>query len=90
MNAENLRNAVKNRSLFSNYYLDSLIVEQPQWIDTPDIESDYAAIKELFDTVAPNRAVKPRFPIIARVRVRLQPRQTHTPARPHSEHRRAD
>ena len=56
MNAENLPNAVKNQSLFSNYYLDSLIVEQPQWADTPNIESDYAAIKELFDTVAPNAA----------------------------------
>ncbi|MYE88780.1 N-6 DNA methylase [Candidatus Poribacteria bacterium] len=49
-----LPDAVKNRSLFSNYYLDSLIVEQPQWADTPDIESDYAAIKEAFDAVAPN------------------------------------
>ena len=56
MNAQNLPNAVKNQSLFSNYYLDSLIVEQPQWTDTPDIESDYAAIKELFDAVAPNAA----------------------------------
>ncbi len=49
-----LPNAVKNRSLFSNYYLDSLIVEQPQWVGTPDIESDYAAIKNLFDAVAPD------------------------------------
>ena len=49
-----LPDAVKNRSLFSNYYLDSLIVEQPQWADTPDIESDYAAIKELFDAVVPD------------------------------------
>ena len=54
MNAQNLPDAVKNQSLFSNYYLDSLIVEQPQWADTPDIESDYAAIKERFDTVAPS------------------------------------
>ena len=54
MNAENLLDAVKNQSLFSNYYLDSLIVEQPQWAYTPNIESDYAAIKELFDAVAPN------------------------------------
>ena len=54
MNAENLPNAVKNQSFFSNYYLDSLIVEQPQWADTPNIESDYAAIRDLFDTVAPN------------------------------------
>ena len=54
MNAENLPNALKNQSLFSNHYLDARIVEQPQWADTPDIESDYAAIKELFDTVAPN------------------------------------
>ena len=54
MNAENLPDAVKNRSLFSDYYLDSLIVEQPQWTDTPHIESDYVAIKELFDVVAPN------------------------------------
>ncbi len=49
-----LPDAVKNRSLFSNYYLDSLIVEQPQWAQTPDIESDYAAIKNLFDAVAPD------------------------------------
>ena len=54
MNAQNLPDAVKNQSLFSNYYLDSRIVEQPQWAQTPDIESDYAAIKALFDTVAPN------------------------------------
>ena len=49
-----LPNAVKNRSLFSNYYLDSLIVGQAQWLDTPDIESDYAAIKNLFNAVAPD------------------------------------
>ena len=49
-----LPDAVKNRSLFSNYYLDSLIVEQPQWAQTPDIESDYAAIKELFEAVVPD------------------------------------
>ena len=49
-----LPNAVKNQSLFSNYYLDSLIVEQPQWAQTPDIESDYAAIKNLFDAVVPD------------------------------------
>ncbi len=54
MNAQNLPDAVKNQSLFSNYYLDSRIVEQPQWADTPNIESDYAAIKELFDAVAPD------------------------------------
>ena len=54
MNAQNLPDAVKNQSLFSNYYLDSLIVEQPQWTDTSNIASDYAAIKELFDAVAPN------------------------------------
>ena len=54
MNTQNLPDAIKNQSLFSNYYLDSLIVEQPQWTDTPDIESDYVAIKELFDAVAPN------------------------------------
>ncbi len=54
MNTQNLPNAVKNQSLFSNYYLDSRIVDQPQWVNTPNIESDYAAIKELFDTVAPN------------------------------------
>ena len=54
MNPENLPNAVKNQSLFSNYYLDSLIVQQPQWMNTPNIESDYAAIKGLFDAVAPN------------------------------------
>ena len=54
MNTQNLPDAVKNQSLFSNYYLDSLIVEQPQWTDTPNIESDYAAIKALFDAVAPN------------------------------------
>ena len=49
-----LPQAVKNQSLFSNYYLDSLIVEQTQWADTPNIESDYAAIKARFDAVAPN------------------------------------
>ena len=49
-----LPDAVKNQSLFSDYYLDSLIAEQAQWADTPNIESDYAAIKELFDTIAPN------------------------------------
>ena len=54
MNAQNLPDVVKNRSLFSDYYLDFLIVEQPQWTDTPHIESDYVAIKELFDAVAPN------------------------------------
>ena len=54
MNAENLPDAVKNQSLFSNYYLNSRIVEQSQWTDTPNIESDYAAIKGLFDAVAPN------------------------------------
>ena len=56
MNVENLPDAVNNQSHFSNYYLDSLIIEQPQWVDTPNIESDYAAIKELFDAVAPNAA----------------------------------
>ena len=56
MNAQNLPDAVKNQSLFSNYYLDSRIVEQPQWADTPNIESDYAAIKDLFNAVAPNAA----------------------------------
>ena len=50
----NLPGAVKNQSLFSNYYLDSLIAEQPQWADTPNIESDYASIKARFDAVAPN------------------------------------
>ena len=50
----NLPDAVKNRSLFSNYYLDSLIVGQSQWTNTPNIESDYAAIKSRFDAVAPN------------------------------------
>ena len=54
MNAQNLPDAVKNQSLFSNYYLDSLIAEQPQWADTPNIESDYVAIKSRFDAVAPN------------------------------------
>ena len=49
-----LPDAVKNQSLFSNYYLDSLIVEQPQWTDTPHIESDYAAIKQRFDAIVPN------------------------------------
>ena len=49
-----LPDTVKNQSLFSDYYLDSLIVEQPQWTDTPNIESDYAAIKELFDAILPN------------------------------------
>ena len=49
-----LPDAVKNQSLFSNYYLDSLIVEQSQWAQTPNIESDYAAIKARFDAIAPN------------------------------------
>ncbi len=49
-----LPDAVKNQSLFSNYYLDSLIGGQTQWVDTPDIESDYAAIKARFDAVVPN------------------------------------
>ena len=52
----NLPDAVNNQSLFSNYYLDALIVEQLQWAATPDIESDYAAIKDLFTAVAPNAA----------------------------------
>ena len=54
INAKNPPDAVNNQSLFSDYYLDSLIVEQPQWANTPDIESDYTAIKNLFDAVAPN------------------------------------
>ena len=54
INAKNLPEAVNNQSLFSDYYLDSLIVEQSQWANTPNIESDYAAIKNLFDAVAPN------------------------------------
>ena len=54
MNPENLPHAVKNQSLFSNYYLASRIVEQSQWMNTPNIESDYTAIKGLFDAVAPN------------------------------------
>ena len=54
MNPEHLPNAVKNQSLFSNHYLNSLIREQPQWTDTPDIESDYAKIKTLFEAVTPN------------------------------------
>ena len=54
MNAQNLPDAVKNQSLFSNYYLASRIVEQSQWMNTPNIESDYTAIKGLFDAVAPN------------------------------------
>ena len=54
MNPENLPDAVKNQSLFSNYYLDSRIVKQSQWMNTPNIESDYTAIKGLFDAVAPN------------------------------------
>ncbi|MDE0299037.1 MAG: N-6 DNA methylase [Candidatus Poribacteria bacterium] len=54
IDAKKLPDAVKNQSLFSDYYLESLVVEQPQWVDTPDIESDYAAIKQLFDAVVPN------------------------------------
>ena len=54
IDTKNLPEAANNQSLFSDYYLDSLIVEQPQWKNTPDIESDYAAIKNLFDAVAPN------------------------------------
>ena len=56
MNAQNLPDAVKNQSLFSNYYLASRIVEQSQWMNTPNIESDYTAIKGLFDAVASNAA----------------------------------
>ena len=56
MNAQNLPGAVKNQSLFSNYYLDSLIVQQLQWVGTPNIGSDYAAIKRCFDAIAPNAA----------------------------------
>ena len=54
MNAKNLPDAVNNQSLFSDYYLASLIINQPQWRSTPKIESDYAAIKARFDAVAPN------------------------------------
>ena len=54
MNAKNLPDAVNNQSLFSDYYLDSLIVDQPEWTHTPEIESDYAAIKARFEAVAPN------------------------------------
>ena len=54
INAKNMPDAVKNQSLFSDYYLDSLVVGQPQWTNTPDIESDYAEIKDVFDAVAPN------------------------------------
>ncbi len=54
MNAKNLPGAVNNQSLFSDYYLDSLIIDQPQWRSTPKIESDYAAIKARVDAVAPN------------------------------------
>ena len=52
--AKYLPDAVNNQSLFSDYYLDSLIVEQSQWRHTQDIESDYAAIKALFDAVSSN------------------------------------
>ena len=54
INAKNLPDAVNNQSLFSDYYLDSLIIEQPHWTNTQDIESDYAAIKALFDAVSSN------------------------------------
>ena len=54
INTKNLPEAVNNQSLLSDYYLDSLIVEQPQWANISNIESDYAAIKQFFDTVAPN------------------------------------
>ena len=54
VSAKKLPDAVKNQSLFSDYYLDSLIVEQSQWGHTPEIESDYAAIKELFNTFTLN------------------------------------
>ena len=54
VSAKKLPDAVKNQSLFSDYYLESLIVEQSQWGHTPEIESDYAAIKELFNTFTPN------------------------------------
>ena len=54
INPKKIPDAVKNHSLFSDYYLDSLIVGQPQWTNTPDIESDYAEIKDVFAAVAPN------------------------------------
>ena len=54
INPKELPDAVKNHSLFSDYYLDSLIVEQSQWADTPEIEPDYDAIEELFNTFTPN------------------------------------
>ncbi len=54
VSAKKLPDAVKNQSLFSDYYLESVIVDQPRWVDTPGIESDYAAIKELFNTFTPN------------------------------------
>ena len=54
INAKNLPDAVNNQSLFSDYYLDSLIVGQPQWANASNIESDLAAIKARFDAVVPN------------------------------------
>ena len=54
INAETLPDAIKNQSLFSDYYLESLFVEPPQLVDIPEVESDYAAIRRLFDTFTPN------------------------------------
>ena len=63
INPKKIPDAVKNHSLFSDYYLDSLIVGQPQWTNTPEIESDYAEIKDVFDAVAPNAraATRPKL-----------------------------
>ncbi|MCZ6677710.1 MAG: N-6 DNA methylase [Candidatus Poribacteria bacterium] len=46
--------AVENRSLFSDYYLGSLITEHPQWGDTPDIESIYAEMNALYEAIRLN------------------------------------
>ncbi|MBI1928901.1 N-6 DNA methylase [Candidatus Poribacteria bacterium] len=51
---QNQPNPIENRALFSDYYLQSLIMEQPQWTDTPDMESVCAEITALYDAVKAN------------------------------------
>ncbi len=53
MTDQKLPKAIDNRSLFSDYYLQSLIQEQPEWLDTPALESVYAAVKVLYKAIQP-------------------------------------
>ncbi len=54
MTNQNQPNPIENRALFSDYYLQSLIMEQPQWTDTPDMESVCAQITALYNAVKAN------------------------------------